>query len=574
MKRTSLLLVIFSFILSLFAVTPQKAVLSQDNMVKVLIFSGRNNHEWQKTTPLLVRILKDSKLFNVVLTEKPDTFSYASLKTFQLIISNWNTWPDNRLRMSLQWENDFQKYVNEGGGVLSIHAGASSFYDWEPYHRIGIGRWGKDTRHGPGTKGHVYRFDQNHPITTGMGDFFIMDEIWENSDIHPAAKAIGSLSANDAKDGHAIDVPAVFVNQTGKGRNFFTTLGHDQRALLNSGLQILLLRAAQWCAGKEVTVQIPAGLKTLDSKEKLTWIRTDSTVTLQQGSGVIWQYNYNTRFGKPYFHPLTVKNSDLSCVSPPDHPWHLGLWFSWKFINGVNYWEYLKDFNTPETGFKSEGVTQIIHTEVATNPDFSSDIHMKINYHPIQGVSVLDEQRNLHISAPLSDGSYSIDEDHFFNALTDSVSLDRTPIVGEPGGQSWGGYSGLSVRFNQDYTSPQIISPLDSAYLRKGNWLYMGFNSLRGEKGGISIIHHPQFTLGSTSWYVITDQNVPFYYYSPAVLFERKIILRKRETLILKYRIWMLPGEVSREMLQQKYDQYLNQINKSHGNKSWMFCID
>jgi len=558
MKRILLLLFIGSIAFPGFSSTLPSSVLPKDKLISVLILSGKNNHEWQKTTPVLLRIFKESRLFKVRITENPDTLSYASLKTFDLVISNWNTWPDNKVRMSTQWEQDFLRYVKEGGGVLTLHAGGSSFYEWTDYHQIGIGRWGKDTRHGPRTKGHVYGFDQNHPITKGVGPFYIMDEIWENSDIYPGAKSIGSLSAKDEKDGHPIDVKTAFVNQTGKGRSFFTTLGHDERALLNSGLQTLLLRAAQWCAGKEVTIQVPFTLRISLNliKDQFNWNRNDTSVALMNNSDVVWKYNYNNRFGKPYFHPLTVNHSDLSCVSPPDHPWHLGLWFSWKFINGVNYWEYMKNYNSSETGFKSEGITEIESQKIKTNPDFSSDIRTNFNYHPINGKTVLAEERTVHISKPFADGSYFMDDEHLFRALTDSVLLDRTPILGESGGQSWGGYAGLSIRFNQDYTSPMVVSPVDSTKLRKGNWLYMGFNNLKGEKVGLSILQHPKFTAGSTSWYVISEQNVPFYYYSPAVLFDRKILLKKGETLQLKYRIWILPGEVSREVLQQKYIQY------------------
>ena len=560
MKRILLIFLCGLIAIPLFSKSPKSSSSPKDDLIKVLIFSGKNNHEWQKTTPALIRIFKDSKLFTVTLTENPDTMSYTAFKRFKLIISNWNTWPDNKLRLSSQWENDFVRYVNEGGGVLSFHAGASSFYDWEAYHQIGIGRWGKETSHGPRTKGYLYRLDQNHPITRGMGDFFTMDEIWEKTDIYPGSTPIGSLSAKDEKDGHLIDVPAVFVNQTGNGRCFFTTLGHDERALLNSGMQTLLLRAAQWCARKEVTIEIPDDLKISKAgmKDKFSWNKTDSTLTLKNHSAIVWQYNYNNRFGKPYFHPLRVNQSDLTCVSPPDHPWHLGLWFSWKFINGINYWEYLKNYSSSETGFRSEGITEISDQKVATNPDFSSDIAMKINYHPLDGKVVLKEDRKLYISKVAADGSYYIDEDHLFSAMSDSVLLDRTPILGEPGGQSWGGYSGLSIRFNQDYTSPIVVSPVDSTNLRKGNWLYMGFNNLKGEKVGISILKNPGFTAGSTSWYVISDQNVPFYYYSPAVLFDHNILLKRGESIRLKYRIWMLPGEVSRNIVQQKYKEYLN----------------
>ena len=55
-----------------------------------------------------------------------------------------------------------------------------------------------------------------------------------------------------------------------------------------------------------------------------------------------------------------------------------------------------------------------------------------------------------------------IDYEYIFNPLIDEVILDRTPIEGEPEGKSWGGYAGLSIRFNQDYTSPEIIVPSES----------------------------------------------------------------------------------------------------------------
>ena len=562
MKRILFFILICISTIPVFAITHKDSSSPKEDLIKVLILSGKNNHEWQKTTPMLVRIFKESKRFTITVSDIPDTLTYSTLKKFQLVISNWNTWPDNKIRMNSQWEGDFLRYVNEGGGVLSIHAGASSFYDWEPYHRIGIGRWGKETRHGPRTRGHIYNLDQSHPITMGMGSFYIMDEIWENTDIYPGSKAIGSLTAKDEKDGHLIDVSSIFVSQNGKGRCFFTTLGHDERALLNSGLQTLLLRAGQWCAGKEVTIEIAGDLKNSAKtpKDQLSWCKTDTTLALMNHSDIIWQFNGQNRFGKPYFHPLTVNQSDLTCVSPPDHPWHVGLWFSWKFINGVNYWEYQKNFSSTETGFKSDGITAIKNQKFSTNSDFSADVHLNLTYHPVDGNAVMSEERLYHISKPSSDGSYYIDEEHLFIALSDSVLLDRTPITGEPGGQSWGGYSGLSIRFNQSFTSPEIVSPGDSASRRKSAWIYMGFQTLKDAKAGMLILNHPRFTPKSSSWYIINDSQVPFYYYSPAVIFDKNILLKKGESLHLKYRIWMLGGEVSKGQLQQKYNQCLDLI--------------
>jgi type 1 glutamine amidotransferase len=536
----------------------------KDGLIKVLILSGKNNHEWQKTTPVLVKMYKDSRLFRINVTEKPDTLTYDELKKFDVIVSNWNSWPDNDFRMTKVWEKGFMRYVREGGGAVFIHAGASSFYGWNEYHKIGIGRWGKETHHGEQIKGKVYGFDQTHPVTKGLRDFYTVDEIWEKADIYPGARTLASVTATDGKDGHLIDEQAVFVNHFGKGRSFFTTLGHNERAFLNSGLQTILLRATQWTARRQVTIDPPVCLKVIKTVEvnNFSWNQTDTTLSLMNNSEMIWQYNFRNRFGRPYFHPVTIRSSTLTCVSPPDHPWHVGLWFSWKFINGVNYWEYLNDFKSEETGYRSAGITELQKNEIIRNPDFSADIRMELQYHPADSGAVMTEKRNIHISQPLSDGSYFMDNEYIFNPVTDKVVLDRTPIEGEPQGMAWGGYAGLSIRFNQDFTSPEIIVPTDSANCKKDHWLYMGFNTITGEIAGICILQNPEFTTPTTSWYVINDSKVPFYYFSPAVLFDGRIILKKGNTLHLKYRVWILPGRAGKAALQAKYDEYLNDISR------------
>jgi hypothetical protein len=290
---------------------------------------------------------------------------------------------------------------------------------------------------------------------------------------------------------------------------------------------------------------------------QLNWTESDTTLILKNGPDLIWQFNYNNRFGKPYFHPLSINNSILTCASPPDHPWHLGYWFSWKFINGVNYWEYLDNFKSEETGYKSAGITQIIKHEFIKNPDFSADIRLRLTYHPADSASLLDETCNIYISPPFADGSYFIDNEHIFKSLADNIVLDRTPVQKEPGGRSWGGYAGLSIRFSQDFNSAIVIAPDELDNYKKNKWVYMGFNTLTGETAGVCILQNMKFTTPSNSWYVINNPDIPFFYYSPAVLYDGKIILNKGETLHLKYRTWILGGKTDIAKLQSKYDEYL-----------------
>jgi uncharacterized protein len=182
---------------------------SESGSIKVLILSGRNNHEWQKTTPLLARICDQTRLFTVSITELPDTLTYRELIKYDVIVSNWNTWPDNNLRFPDKWEKDFARYIRNGGGAVFIHAGASSFYGWDDYHKIGIGRWGKDTKHGEQTRGKITGFNRGHPVTRGFRDFYIIDEIWEKTDIYPGTQPLASVTSTDTKDGHLISENAV-----------------------------------------------------------------------------------------------------------------------------------------------------------------------------------------------------------------------------------------------------------------------------------------------------------------------------------------------------------------------------
>src|SRR5690606_3501615 len=111
------------------------------------------------------------------------------------------------------------------------------------------------------------------------------------------------------------------------------------------------------------------------------------------------------------------------------------------------------------------------------------------------------------------------------------------------------------------YTSPVILFPSQNQNYQKDPWFYMGFNTLTGQNAGLCIMQNPDFTPPTTSWYVINDPSIPFYYYSPAVLYDGKIILKKGESLHLKYQVIILPGKPEKDQLQVKYEEYLNIAN-------------
>lgn len=170
------------------------------------------------------------------------------------------------------------------------------------------------------------------------------------------------------------------------------------------------------------------------------WQRDETTVAWRSGERVLWRFSYDPAKGKPFFDPLTTSSGmSLTRVRSPELPWHYGLWFSWKFINGANYWE-----EDRQSG-KSEGSTRWSAPQIQTHADGSAVIQFTATYTHPSGRVDMTEERKLEISAPANDGSYSIHWHSHFMAGKNGAVLDRTPMPWEPDGKVNGGYGGLGL---------------------------------------------------------------------------------------------------------------------------------
>ena len=266
------------------------------------------------------------------------------------------------------------------------------------------------------------------------------------------------------------------------------------------------------------------------------WRRGPGFVALQQGAQILWQFNHGTNATKPHFHPVSLPGGPvLTWDRPADHRWHRALWFSWKFINGVNYWE-----EDPRTG-AAEGRTVWQEPQIQTRPDATARIEMNFAYHPATNAqSVLTEHRVIEISAPRADGSYHSDWTMTFTAGAQDVLLERTPLPDEPGGKPYGGYAGLSVRLASNIVERAVVSaagPVDlSSGRHRGKALALDYaGKFDGQEAGIAIIDSPSNTNSPSPWYVISDRTMS--YFSPAVLCYHPLQLRAGDRFTLRYRV-------------------------------------
>lgn len=228
--------------------------------LRVLILSGLNNHDWRTTTPEMEKILRACPRFGTVdITNEPAKLEAGAFANYDVIVSNWTPFPNRERQWPEATEKAFMDFMKNGGGFVVVHAAACTFQVWPEFQQIIALTWKLDfSSHTKYSSFKVSISDKTHPITQGMTDFEITDELYQNlvqeypQDLHVVCKAY----ADKAQKGTGKDEPVLVCTQTGKGRGVNLVLGHDVPAMKNPGFRTLLLRSAEWAATGTVTVPV------------------------------------------------------------------------------------------------------------------------------------------------------------------------------------------------------------------------------------------------------------------------------------------------------------------------------
>ena len=207
---------------------------------------------------------------------------------YQVIVSNLDApdWPAD-LR------TQFERFVENGGGLVVVHAADNAFPDWPAYNlMIGIGGWRNRTEQAgpmwyfndgklvsdpsPGSAGHhgarlpfqVVTREPEHPIMKGLPSVWMhyADELYGTLRGPGKNMTVLATAHSDAKNkGTDHDEPMLMVLHYGKGRIFHTAMGHDMAALSCVGFMTTFQRGTEWAATGKVTQKVPAAFPSADT---------------------------------------------------------------------------------------------------------------------------------------------------------------------------------------------------------------------------------------------------------------------------------------------------------------------
>lgn len=150
-------------------------------------------------------------------------------------------------------KKDFVKLLDEGVGMVFLHHALVSYQDWDLFHEVVGGKYvlrntldPEDSALASGFKHdenmRVMVVAEDHPVTSGMREFEIFDEVYIN---YQVGDHVVPLLETD----HPLSTPLIgWANTHMNSRIAYLQLGHDHHAYGNDHYRQLVQRAVQWVA--------------------------------------------------------------------------------------------------------------------------------------------------------------------------------------------------------------------------------------------------------------------------------------------------------------------------------------
>ena len=193
---------------------------------RVLVFSRTAGFRHTSIGPGLaaIRKLGQENAFAVDATEDASAFTSKNLGRYRAVVF-LNTTGDV---LDATQQDDFERYIQAGGGYVGIHAATDTEYDWPWYNRL-AGAYFASHPNNPNVRKGTFRvLDKNHPSTEGLPDRIEReDEFYNFKSIDPGIKVLVDIDEKSYEGGTNGDRhPMSWYRDFDGGRSFYTNMGH------------------------------------------------------------------------------------------------------------------------------------------------------------------------------------------------------------------------------------------------------------------------------------------------------------------------------------------------------------
>jgi len=215
---------------------------------KILVFSSTKGYRHKSIDAGKIALLKmgSEKNWHVDTTEDATMFTEANLKQYGAVVFLSTT--GNILNDEQQMA--FQKYINNGGGFVGIHAAADTEYDWPWYNNL-VGAWFESH---PKPQVALYNVvNKNHPAVSFMPDTLRrLEEIYNfKSFKKELVTVLITIDEKSYEGGKMPDYhPIAWYHKYDGGRAFYTEWGHHPEAFTEPLFLQHLAGAIKWAVAK------------------------------------------------------------------------------------------------------------------------------------------------------------------------------------------------------------------------------------------------------------------------------------------------------------------------------------
>lgn len=246
-------------LLAVFALAPAAA--RPADRTAILIFTRANGyrHDSIPAANAALVALARAQGWEAQVSDDARLFTPASLKRFRAVV--WNNTSGTVLNGEEQ--SAFRRYVENGGGFVGIHgAGGDPSYNWPWYVQALIGA--QFIAH-PGPPyspqfqtARLKVEDRSQPATRDLPTPWTRTDEWYSFAASPRGRVRVLVSLDEGsyrpvgyngKDIRMGDHPIVWQHCVGRGRAFFTAMGHKAEAYSEPAYRALLKGALAWAVG-------------------------------------------------------------------------------------------------------------------------------------------------------------------------------------------------------------------------------------------------------------------------------------------------------------------------------------